>query len=300
MKFLGLDQLLKLCLISFMVLTTSCNSNEVINLMKDLQNPNPQLPVTTPESEPPVIPPVTPPVAPPDPIETGSSTVLDYNDPICVNYRALTFDYSNMPEYDIQDNVIVSTYHGGTAEVKEIGVATGTGSPYRSDLSPSWGCTSSWYPGGSICQPVTDTSDSVTSGDQGATWNNHAGGTLMVGYIIIDLGEAKTIVGFDLFQMFSDGKTTHAQIFAHSDLGATLPAQLEAGWTEVTSGMTALGAGELTGSQYGGSVSRPLRLPLSSPLTVRYLKVHTQNNGCLGSQSYTELRSIRGYSKTVN
>ena len=300
MKFLGLDQLFKICLISFMVLTTSCNSKEVINLMKDLQNPNPQLPITPPEPEPPVIPPVTPPVAPPDPIETGSSTVLDYNDPICVNYRALTFDYSNMPEYDIQDNVIVSTYHGGTAEVKEIGVATGTGSPYRSDLSPASGCMSSWYPGGSICQPVTDTSDTVTSGDQGATWNNSIGGTLMIGYITIDLGEPKTIVGFDIFQMYSDGKATHAQIFAHSNLSDGLPAQVDAGWTEVTSGMTALGAGELVGSQYGGAISKPLRLPLSSPLTVRYLKVQAQNNGCLGNQSWTELRSIRGYSRVAN
>lgn len=300
MKFLGLDQFFKFCLISSIVLTSSCNREEFINLLKDLQNPNPQVPVTPAEPEPPVTPPVTPPVAPPDPIETGSSTVLDFNDPICVNYRALTFNYSNMPEYDIQDNVIVSTYHGGTAEVKEIGVATGTGSPYRSDLSPAWGCTSSWYPGGSICQPVTDTSDSVTSGDQGATWSNSMGGTLMVGYILIDLGEPKTIVGFDIFQMFSDGKATHAQIFAHSDLSATLPTQTGAGWTEVTSGMTALGAGELTGSQYGGAISRPLRLPLSSPLTVRYLKVHAQNNGCLGNQSWTELRSIRGYSRAVN
>ena len=122
----------------------------------------------------------------------------------------------------------------------------------------------------------------------------------MVGYIIIDLGETKNIVGFDLFQMFSDGKATHAQIFAHNDLSATLPTQTGAGWTEVTSGMTALGAGELNGSQYGGDISKPLRLPLSSPLTVRYLKVHAQNNGCLGSQSYIEVRSIRGYSQEVN
>lgn len=120
----------------------------------------------------------------------------------------------------------------------------------------------------------------------------------MLGYIIIDLGEVKTIVGFDIFQMFSDGKATHVQVFAHSDLSSTLPTEAGAGWNEITSGKTALGAGELIGHEYGGVIEKPLRLPLSSELTTRYLKVYAQNNGCLGNQSYIELRSIRGYSRT--
>ena len=139
MTFLRLNQQFKLCFVSSVLLMSSCNKGEVILLLKDLPDPVSQVPVTP-----------SPPVAPPDSIETGSNTVLDYNDPICVNYRALTFDYTQMPDYNLADNVIVSTYHGGTAEVKEIGVAAGTGGPYQSDLSPATGCTSSWYPGGSI------------------------------------------------------------------------------------------------------------------------------------------------------
>lgn len=116
----------------------------------------------------------------------------------------------------------------------------------------------------------------------------------MLGYIIIDLGEEKTIVGFDVFQMYSDGKATHVQIFAHPDKTDTLPGDVDNKWVEITSGKTALGAGLLEDNL----VKRPLRLPLSSVLKVRYLKVYVQNNGCLGSQSYIELNSIRGYSKT--
>lgn len=123
---------------------------------------------TPPVVESPVTP-TPPPVAPPDPIETGASGILSFGDPICVNYRSLTFDYSGMPDYDIEDNVIVSTTHGGTAEVKAIGVASGSGSPYRTDLDPHWGCNSSWYPGGSICQFPEDTSEGVRGGHYGAT-----------------------------------------------------------------------------------------------------------------------------------
>ena len=270
---------------------TSCERDISIKILK---SPQESTPIVEPPVEPPVVPPVTPPVAPPDPIDTGASGILNYSDPICVNYRALTFDYSMMPEYDIQDNVIVSTFHGGTAEVKAIGVAEGTGTPYRTDLNPMYGCNSAWYPGGSICQFPDDTSEGVVGNNQGATWNNSSSSNLMIGYIIIDLGEVKSIVGFDVFQMYSDGKATHVQIFAHSDLTSTLPLDTDAGWTEITSGKTALGAGEVVSSL----VTKPLRLPLSSTLTVRYLKVYVQNNGCLGNQSYIELKSIRGYSRT--
>lgn len=73
-----------------------------------------------------------------------------------------------------------------------------------------------------------------------------------------------------------------------------MPTHAGVGWREITSGKTAVGVGEYSNSL----VTKPLRLPLSSALSVRYLKVYAQNNGCLGTQGYVELKSIRGYSKT--
>ena len=93
--------------------------------------------------------------------------------------------------------------------------------------------------------------------------------------------------------MHSDGKATHVQIFAHSDVSTNLPTQLDAGWNEITSGMTAVGAGALDlGS---GLIKSPLIFQPLSPVTTRYLKIHAMNDGSLGNINYIELRSVRAF-----
>lgn len=177
---------------------------------------------------------------------------------------------------------------GGTASIKEIGLVGSNGFVYNSSLNAI--CASSWSPTGTLCSYAQDTNLGVLYGSYGATWGSYSDPTV-VGYLLIDLGEEKTIGSFEVFQMYSDGKATHVQIFSHPSSSSTLPTQLDAGWSEVTAGMTAVGAGNVS----GGLIIDPLKIQLPSPLTTRYLKIHAMNDGSLGSTNYVELRSIRAF-----
>lgn len=198
------------------------------------------------------------------------------------------------PTLSTTPNLMKSVLSGGSASVVEIGVSSGGGGVYNGSLDAP--CTYSWSASGTLCDDdiYSDFVSDVIWGSgydrTGSTWSTY-GDPTTVGYLIVDLGAARTIGSFSVFQMFSDGKVTHVQIFAHSSSADPHPAQTDGAWAELTAGMTQVGAQTVVDDR----VTDPLRINLVAPVSTRYLKIHAKNDGSLGNPSYIEIRSIKAF-----
>ena len=105
---------------------------------------------------------------------------------------------------------------GGSTDIIEI--SEGNDADIYRGLSSSEDCSSSWYLRGSLCDEapyVNDPNFSYRySEDAGATWGIN--GFSDYGILVIDLGSEQIINSMSVFQMFSDGKTTHVEAYAYS------------------------------------------------------------------------------------
>jgi len=118
---------------------------------------------------------------------------------------------------------------------------------------------------------------------------NHNGSTWRVvspnnvAYMVIDLGQTRTFSKAHYFQMFSDGKTTHAAM----DISATLRGYADAGWTPVH-------AEQLMANGNDSNPSTTADLIASfNPVTGRYVRLQLRNDGRYGSPSYIELFKVK-------
>ena len=84
--------------------------------------------------------------------------------------------------------------------------------------------------------------------------------------LVIDMGSQHIITSFAVFQMFSDGKISHIQLFAHSSADAA-PGHNDGGWNAVC-GWTDVPAGQLNHQDVPVTVSVDIK-----PTSTRYLKV---------------------------
>jgi len=127
------------------------------------------------------------------------------------------------------DNILKSHLSGGVARVKEIGMVSGAGSVYNSSLTAP--CSNYWAASGSLCDvgAAVDSPYAVNTHPNGATWHT-SGDPATVGYLIFDILSVQSLRSFSVFQMFSDGKTTHIQIFSHPSTTGPYPASNDAGW----------------------------------------------------------------------
>ncbi len=178
---------------------------------------------------------------------------------------------------------------------------------YGEDLAA--GCDTSWEPQGTLCDEP-DTTDSPTTStktdsDSGATWYSDAeldpgDEGPVTGFLIVDACSDTSCEAVDfnearVFQMYSDGKTTHVRISIHAERGDSAPAWDDAGWTMVTDVET-IGAG--TNIDYF-VVEGPTVIS-TGPRVTRYVRVEARNDGSLAGDdddgSFTELRSVKLFS----
>ena len=201
------------------------------------------------------------------------------------------------------NNKINGVFTSGAARVvaitaiDETGVED-TGLIYHDDLTEN--CESSWYPQGTLCDeaPTTDDPDisTKTDEDSGATWRTDNLGE--TGVLVVDAcyDGSCTIIDFNevrIFQMFSDGKTTHVRLFTHDKQGDTPPEWNDPGWKKLT-GFEPIGGGRNVSAD-GLTVGDPAILSVEPSLT-RYLLIEARNDGTLGDESYIELRSVKLFS----
>ena len=203
-------------------------------------------------------------------------------------------DMTWIPALPTGDNLLKSHKSGGVAQVKEIGILSGSGYVYNTELTAS--CYDIWRASGALCDlgASADLPYQVTTNAVGSTWST-GGDPSTVGYLIFDILSVQSVRSFSIFQMFSDGKTTHIQIFAHPSATTPYPDKNDAGWVELTSGMTSLSAQATDWS----ITTSPLIINLPSPINARYLKVHVMNDGSLGSPNYIELHSIKAFKDPI-
>jgi hypothetical protein len=208
------------------------------------------------------------------------------------------------------NNKLNGTNSGGAATVVQTTATLGTGEEdvdyiYESDLT--LGCDDSWYPQGTLCDEP-DTTDSPTTStktepDSGATWYaapDPGDEGPITGFLIVDACSDASCEAVDfnearVFQMFSDGKTTHLRISIHAERGDTAPAWDDAGWTMVTDFET-IGAG----TNIDFFVVEGPAVISTGPRVTRYVRLETRNDGSLAGedddQSYTEFRSVKLFS----
>jgi hypothetical protein len=202
-----------------------------------------------------------------------------------------------------QQNLANGVNTGGTARPVQAAVYGG-GYVYDPNVGS---CSSHWQLAGTLCDsaPTTDSPDisSKVNTHSGATFQSGGGyyydwetddyiysPSAGTGVLVVDLGLVKTFSTAAVFQMFSDGKTTHFRISAHPDTGATPPDWTNPSWTPLN-GFDLIGPGTYH-SGNPNMVSDPtfITLPTTSS---RYVRVEMRNDGRYGSGSWTELRSFK-------
>lgn len=225
--------------------------------------------------------------------QTGTTQVKAYATDSCGNKDSCSFNVTvvdNTPPVlacgsGSSPNLMRSASTGGTASVVAIGSLNGA-SQYGSGLGSS--CSDYWTPYGTLCDETPNTNSQTistkTNTHSGATWNNVTNG---IGVMVVDLGSVQTFNMAQLYQMFSDGKTTSFQGFYHSSTSSTPPAYNDPSWTSMFS-ETAVGAGVLSGN----NVSSPTSVTFT-PVTARYVRFYFKNNGTLGNGGYIEVRSVK-------
>ena len=130
-----------------------------------------------------------------------------------------------------------------------------------------------------------------TGTGEGSTWSTGSSASAIpAGELVVDMQVVRTLARFVVFQMFSDGKTTHAYFYSHPSTSATAPANTDAGWVLVGGG--AIGVGATSGSV----VTSPTTFTMT-PFTSRYIKLRAQNDGTQLNPSYIELKGVKAFSQ---
>lgn len=192
-----------------------------------------------------------------------------------------------------QTNLANGTFSGGNAEVVQI-EALGGASVYASDLQTD--CSAYWYPQGTLCNSAdvdSQTQSTKQNNASGATWDTMGNGYDAVGVLVIDLGSVQNIQTLQVYQMFSDGKTTHIQFFYHADTSTVAPDYTDSGWTSLTNEHV-VSEGDISDN----TVTLPTSISVASTAT-RYLKIHARNDGSYGDATYIELRNIKVFGSVL-
>ncbi|KPK17705.1 MAG: hypothetical protein AMJ62_01050 [Myxococcales bacterium SG8_38] len=206
------------------------------------------------------------------------------------------------------NNKLNGTNSGGAASVVAITATVGSGEEnvdyiYDDDLTT--GCDTTWDPQGTLCDEP-DTTDSPTTStktdyDSGATWyaEPDPGDTAPItGFLVIDACSDDSCEAVDfnearVFQMYSDGKTTHLRISVHDERGDTPPSWDDAGWMTITD-FEMIGAG----TSIDDYVVEDPTVISTGPQVTRYVRLEARNDGSLldDDGSYIEIRSVKLFS----
>jgi archaellum component FlaG (FlaF/FlaG flagellin family) len=130
-----------------------------------------------------------------------------------------------------------------------------------------------------------------TNENAGATWDSYDDGNNGIGILVVDLGSEYFINTMSVFQMFSDGKTTHIEAYAYPNNATSAPSSGDANWSQLFP-YTEVGEGTLSNDDY--TVSDPTKIGFSGVFT-RYIKFYVKNDGSLGDEDYIELRQVKAF-----
>jgi hypothetical protein len=159
--------------------------------------------------------------------------------------------------------------------------------PYTSNLNQwtgSWQAPQAIYDQGAYVNDPDNWSDLGTG--SGSTWYNGTPGS-SYGILVVDLLQLRSIYNISVFQMFSDGKTTHVAFAGHAETGSAAPDASDTGWVEFLP-KSAIGEGV-----NGNPITIPTKFSVST--STRFVKIMVWNDGSLGSSGYIELKGVKMY-----
>ena len=143
-----------------------------------------------------------------------------------------------------------------------------------------------WTAGSFITSSSSNTDVLTRSAKASQTYGitfNGAGSSGSPFNVIFDLGQVRTFNLASYYQMFSDGKTTHAAL----DISSTgnLETRTSANWTQVHDYVLLDNSSTSDGAQ-----------ATFSPQTSQYIRLRIYNDGRYGDGSYTELYHMKLFS----
>jgi uncharacterized protein (TIGR02145 family) len=202
--------------------------------------------------------------------------------------------FETLPEESPYENLA----RGGPSETNPLAIPvqiTGVNTtPYTSDLN-------AWYGGWLAPQAIFDQGEFVNdpfnwsniqgNDNGGSTWNNPSPGE-SYGVLVVDLQQERNIQWVSVFQMFSDGKTTHIALAAHPEIGATAPDALDGDWYEFL---------EKSQVNYGTNNTTYITDPshFFANVNTRYVKIMAYNDGSHGDSDYIELKGIKMFEESL-
>jgi hypothetical protein len=189
-----------------------------------------------------------------------------------------TIDFTVIGSLDFADTTNGATLPGTTPNGANVSAIYFGPSDYSLSMATGGGYTavSAIFSGGSELNTINRP---VKNANSGSTWYTNAAGS----YMVIDLGQNRTFSKAFYYQMFSDGKTTHASM----DISSTLRSYSDGGWTSVhPESKLANGNNNVQSSRADMAVS-------FAPVTGRYIRLKLRNDGSYSQSAYTELFKVK-------
>jgi len=121
--------------------------------------------------------------------------------------------------------------------------------------------------------------------NQGSTWNNSLPNG--IAFMVIDLGQIRTLNTSYVFQMFSCGKVTHARFWGHPNTSGPAPDFNDTGWYMIFD-FKPITEGQLLGNE----VFNPTKIQFLLQQT-RFMKLEFKNDGRFGNPDYIEVRNVK-------
>jgi hypothetical protein len=176
----------------------------------------------------------------------------------------------------------------GLAGIYNIAPVTAGSTVFARDVQ----CSDSWRWYQILCDnaPTTNMRGTVTqtNANTGATFNNR---TNAYGYYVIDLGAVASFSSFEVFQMFSDGKTTQVSLLVSTSFSDDRPAWNDPSWREVIP-KSAVGPGLQTLVSGGQQVTLPTVFDFDTQQG-RYVLLKMWNDGSYGNPSWIESSGVK-------
>ncbi|MCA1745457.1 MAG: T9SS type A sorting domain-containing protein, partial [Bacteroidales bacterium] len=186
----------------------------------------------------------------------------------------------------------VNLIRGGPQETNPLAIPiqiTGVGAElYNTDLNQwtgNWQAPQAIYDQGTVVNQHHHWWNIEGNEHTGSTWVNINPGE-SYGILVVDLQEVRQIYNINVFQMFSDGKTSHLALDSHPETGNVPPDAFDENWHNFLP-VSLIGPG-INQTDY---VIQPSYFSVDHQ--TRYVKIRVWNDGSMGNPEYIELKGLK-------
>lgn len=154
-------------------------------------------------------------------------------------------------------------------------------------------CASNWDAMQLLCDPSPTTNQvgSLTQYSEDTGYTSQIEDESSEAFIVIDLGNVYSFNKLEIYQMYgSDGKVTHAKLYASSNTSDTWPIQSDSSWSMVSSGDVNEGSTQAGTGPFTNTSATTWDF---SATKGRYVMLVFQNDGTYGDTAYIEVAGAK-------